>query len=57
MITDSSSERTLKSVFLIETDLSSGLKEIQAVEKDVDRCMVLVDRMGPYQQLFILQQR
>ena len=57
MITDSSSERTLKSVFLTETDLSSGLKEIQAAEKDVDRCMVLVDRMGPYQQLFILQQR
>jgi hypothetical protein len=53
-ITDSSSERTLKSAFVTETDLGSGLNEIQAAEKGVNRCMVLVDRMGPYQHLFIL---
>ncbi|KAF2740308.1 hypothetical protein EJ04DRAFT_548375 [Polyplosphaeria fusca] len=38
-------KRTLKSAFLTETDLSSSLNEIQAAEKYVGRCMVLVDRM------------
>lgn len=41
-------ERIAKSALLTESDLGSGLNEIQAAEKDVDRCMALVDRMGPY---------
>lgn len=52
-IINSSSERKLKSALLTETDLGSGLGEIQAAEKDVNRCMVLVDRMGSYQRSFI----
>ncbi|ORX98360.1 hypothetical protein BCR34DRAFT_577292 [Clohesyomyces aquaticus] len=38
-------KRTLKSAFLTETDLGSGLNEIKAAEMDVVRCMVLVERM------------
>ena len=56
-VPDCLSERTMKSAFLTERDLGSGLNEIQAAEKDVDRCMALVDRMGSYQHLSILPQR
>jgi hypothetical protein len=49
-------ERIAKNAFLTESDLSSGLNEIQAVEKDVDRCMALVDKIGQCQHLFSLQQ-
>ncbi|KAF1966557.1 ankyrin [Bimuria novae-zelandiae CBS 107.79] len=38
-------KRITKSAFLTETDLGSSLDAIQAAEKDVDRCMVLVDRI------------
>lgn len=55
-IIDTPPERTLQSAFLTESDLGSSLNAIQAAEKDVDRCMALVDRMGPYQHFFILQQ-
>lgn len=48
LIIDSSSERTLKSAFLTEKDLGSGLSEIRAAEKEVDLRVVLVDRLGPY---------
>jgi hypothetical protein len=56
-ITDSSSERTVKSAFLTETDLGSGLNEIHAAENDVGRCLALADRMGSYQYSFVLRQR
>lgn len=56
IVVDTPPERIAKSAFLSEMDLGSGLNEIQAAEKDVDRCMTLVDKMGRYQQLFILQQ-
>ncbi|KAI2482638.1 Arp Ankyrin repeat protein [Pyrenophora tritici-repentis] len=38
-------KRIAKSAFLTESDLGSGLNEIQVAEKDVDRCMALVDKM------------
>jgi len=41
-------ERTINSAVLTETDLGSGLNEIQTAENDVDRCMALVNRVGAY---------
>jgi len=41
-------ERTINSAVLAETDLGSGLNEIQTAENDVDRCMALVNRVGAY---------
>ncbi|KAI1672188.1 hypothetical protein L13192_03047 [Pyrenophora tritici-repentis] len=38
-------KRIAKSAFLTESDLGLGLNEIQVAEKDVDRCMALVDKM------------
>ncbi|KAF2682392.1 hypothetical protein K458DRAFT_390882 [Lentithecium fluviatile CBS 122367] len=37
-------KRTIKNAVLTETDLGSGLTDIQTAENDVDRCMALVDR-------------
>lgn len=54
-VIDTPPERIARSAFLTESDLSSGLDEMEAAEKDVDRCMALVDRMGLYQHLLILQ--
>ncbi|KAI1526347.1 hypothetical protein PtrSN001A_009972 [Pyrenophora tritici-repentis] len=38
-------KRIAKSAFLTGSDLGLGLNEIQVAEKDVDRCMALVDKM------------
>jgi hypothetical protein len=42
------SARTVKNAFLIETQLDSGLDEIQTAEMDAGRCMSLVERNGWY---------
>jgi hypothetical protein len=54
MTTNCPLERTIKSAFLTELDLGSGLNEIHTAENDVDRCIALADRMGLYQYSFIL---
>ena len=56
IVTNDSSERTIKSAFLTERDLASGLNEIHVAEDYVGRCMALVDRQGSYPHSLILRQ-